>query len=229
MGDGKSQTGLLDEIDPAVPAFFHPDTEQGGGETVLDETFRILEIEAEVGKDIHLGRTGENLARRIKFSIRGWEELYGAPGYIQLVAKRPHDPHEYPVAIIREGDNIFWPVMMADVGRPGRGYCSLRYVRDGRIVKSSPFETVIFESGRIGIRSPPPYQSWMDRVLDVEVNAKELTLRASDEAGKAFQAAQKASEEADRATKIAEGIKDISSGMEMSESEVEDLWNSISV
>lgn len=195
----------------------------------MDKELRVLEIEAEVGKDIQLGRTGENLARYIKFSIRGWEELYGAPGYVQLVAKRPHDRHEYPVAIIRKGDHVFWPVSMADVGKPGRGYCSLRYVRDGQIVKSSPFETVVFESGRVEVRSPPPYQSWMDRVLDVEVNAKELTLRASDEAGKALQAAQKAEEEADRAKKIVEEIGEVSGGTEMSDSDVQKLWDSISV
>lgn len=96
---------------------------------------------------IFIGRQGENLARRVKFDISEWRNLYGE-GEAQLICHRPGDKYPYSCTLTSSDDNryVYWGVTKVDVGVPGIGEMQLRYYVDGALAKSEIWATKIDES-----------------------------------------------------------------------------------
>lgn len=116
---------------------------------------------------IHLGKRGENLARRIVFDeCRIWESEFGKGKYY-LFHQRNGDAAPYPVALKVEDGSIYWEVSSLDTSMEGEGKCELRYVVGDVVVKSHTWKTVVSEGLDNSSTEPPEAaKAWVDQVLD---------------------------------------------------------------
>lgn len=150
----------------------------------------MIIIQAKPGDPISLGREGENLARRIVFDLTRWIKLYG-PGVAQLVAMRTGETTPYPVALTLEGSNVIWTVTSADTAIHGMsGKAELRYYVGETLAKSETWRTIVLDAlGEPSEEPPDPQKDWVERVLQMGVDAENAAQRAEDAAKRAEDAA----------------------------------------
>ncbi len=116
---------------------------------------------------IHLGKRGENLARRIVFDECSiWESEFGKGEYY-LFHQRNGDAAPYPVALKVEDGVIYWEVSSSDTDIEGEGKCELRYVVGDVIVKSHTWKTIVSEGlDNSSAEVPDPSKPWVDQVIE---------------------------------------------------------------
>lgn len=121
-----------------------------------------------IGRDIPIGRKGENLARAVDFSdiIAEIKKDYGDGGKIVVLVKRPNEDVPYPAAAIDESDGLTWTPTETDTAIAGRGNAEVDYYVDDVLVKSVLFTT--YTHGSIGISgdTPEPGYDYMKQLLD---------------------------------------------------------------
>ena len=133
----------------------------------------MKEVFAIPGKDIFLGRIGENKATCIVFDISEWQKTYG-DGIAHLLHQRNGDKQPYPCVLEQVEGKAVWCVTNADVAIAGRGRLELQYRVDETNVKSETFATVTERGLGAASETPPdPYQSWVDSVLEAATEAFE--------------------------------------------------------
>lgn len=114
---------------------------------------------------IPLGRTGENLAVRVRFPVTDWIEAYGV-GTFQLLVLRNGDVVPYPANVRYEGGFVLWDVTASDTKFSGNGRCELCYFVGEVLAKSEIWMTSVLRSLSDGESEPPePYESWVDEVI----------------------------------------------------------------
>lgn len=75
-----------------------------------------------------IGRLGENLVRKVIFSLEPLRELYGPEGEWSIVAQRPNEKFAYiSTSVAEEDNNACWTITKNDVGLVGFGRVELRY------------------------------------------------------------------------------------------------------
>lgn len=121
-----------------------------------------------IGRDIPIGRKGENLARAVDFSdiIAEIKKDYGDGGKIVVLVKRPNEDVPYPAAAIDESDGLTWTPTETDTAIAGRGNAEVDYYVDDVLVKSVLFTT--YTHGSIGVSgdTPEPGYDYMKQLLD---------------------------------------------------------------
>lgn len=90
---------------------------------------------AERNKFIEIGRSGENLARRVEFDVSEWRAQYGE-GTVGLLAQRSGDAAPYPCTLHAENGKYYWYVTATDTAKGGYGSCELQYHVGETVVKS---------------------------------------------------------------------------------------------
>lgn len=96
----------------------------------------MIKIQAEPGKPIHIGRRGENKARRITFGLSEFYRVYGGVGTVSITVQRPGDGAIYPLVDGLDGDEYVWEVSSIDTAYPGEGKVELVYKVGDVVVKS---------------------------------------------------------------------------------------------
>lgn len=162
----------------------------------------MREVKAKLGKEIQLGRVGENRATRVYFDVSEWENT--EVGTVHLLHERRGDPAPYPCDIEVLNGVVTWVITESDVEIEGRGKAELQYRSGGVCIKSSIFTTnTLAALGPAGQKPPAPYEGWVSRVLSaintaVEsakaalVSEKNAKLYAEDAEGHADDAKQQA-------------------------------------
>lgn len=102
----------------------------------------MITIEAKPGAALRLGYTGEHLARRIKFDVCDWRELYGE-GTVVLLALREGDAAPYAVPIEQNNCSVIWNLRREDVAIAGGGECELQYLVGDVVVKEERWITTV--------------------------------------------------------------------------------------
>ena len=120
----------------------------------------MLTIHAIPGRNIVLGREGENLARQVVFDISEWRSSYG-DGTVSLIAQRHGDAEPYPCNITVDGDTITWPITSADTACPDYGHCELRYSVGDVLVKSEMWRTFVADALGTPQPEPPEPTPWV--------------------------------------------------------------------
>ena len=164
-------------------------------------------VTAKMSHLLNLGRQGEHLARRVRFTEpAAWAAAYGA-GTAQLLVCRPGEAEPYPAALEEEPDGAWtWTVTGTDTALPGRGRCQLVYLRDDTVVKSAVWDTAVLPSlGEAATEAPEPQQTWVDQVLAAGTDARDAGAEATDAAARAEASAALAESFARRAEEAATG------------------------
>ena len=115
---------------------------------------------------IHLGKQGENLARRIYFEEPSkWLSEFGA-GTCELLHQRDIDNVPYLVPLKNEDGKFYWEVLDSDTSFAGVGKCELIYSVDDVIVKTSTWKTLISKCLEGACENPPEaIQPWVNKVI----------------------------------------------------------------
>lgn len=126
----------------------------------------MFTVDARPGDYLAIGRVGEHKARRVRFDLAPWVDLYGQ-GTAQLLYRRPGDTAPYPVALERDGDTVIWVITSTDTAQPGRtGRAELRYYVQDTLVKSAISLVAVAPALTVPDEIPePPGQSWLDQAL----------------------------------------------------------------
>ena len=141
--------------------------------------------EAASGRDLWLGRQGENGARAIVFDCSKWAETYGQ-GIVQAVAKRSGDYYVYPVAITEENGSATWVISAADTDQPGTGSFELRYYVGDTLVKSETWRTVTSEALGTPVSAPQAAEAaWGERIIAAGAAAAASAAAAAESAEEA--------------------------------------------
>ena len=121
-----------------------------------------------IGRDIPIGRKGENLARAVDFSdiIAEIKKDYGDGGKIVVLVKRPNEDVPYPAAVIDESDGLTWTPTETDTAIVGRGNAEVDYYVDDVLVKSVLFTTYTHDSIGVSGDTPEPGYDYMKQLLD---------------------------------------------------------------
>lgn len=152
----------------------------------------MREVNAIPGKELFLGRCGENLASCVIFSIADWRKLHGE-GTPQLIHQRNGDKTPYPCAVEHKGDAVIWRITNADVDVAGRGRAELQYFVGNTLVKSETFTTVTERAlSPAGDAAPAPYDRWMETMLGYATETEENAEAAAESAQSAAQSASAA-------------------------------------
>lgn len=153
---------------------------------------------------IPIGRQGENGVTQIVFKTDKWLEDFPG-GTVMLIARRQIDAEPYPVQLDVVGTSATWTVNNADTAVHGRGECELRWMQDGRILKSQIFDTYCARSlGAESAEPPDPWESWVEEVLQAGSQAQEAAEDA-EEAKEAAESARDAAIVAKTAAETAQG------------------------
>ncbi|MBR6259825.1 MAG: hypothetical protein IKR21_06385 [Oscillospiraceae bacterium] len=149
--------------------------------------------EAASGRDLWLGRQGENGARAIVFDCSEWAETYGQ-GTVQAVAKRSGDYYVYPVAVTEENGSATWVINAAVTDQPGTGSFELRYYVGDTLVKSETWRTVTTEALGTPVSAPQAAEAaWGERIIAAGAAAAESAAAAAESAAAAADSAETAS------------------------------------
>lgn len=125
------------------------------------------------GKEVFLGRCGENLAACVEFDISAWIKTYG-DGTVQMIHQRNGDKTPYPCVVAQSEDRVVWEITNSDVAIAGRGRAELQYFVGDALVKSETFGTTTERAlGAAGETPPEPYQGWVEQVLGAAADAVE--------------------------------------------------------
>ena len=121
-----------------------------------------------IGRDIPIGRKGENLARAVDFSdiIAEIKKDYGDGGKIVVLVKRPNEDVPYPAAAVDESDGLTWTPTETDTAIVGRGNAEVDYYVDDVLVKSVLFTTYTHDSIGVSGDTPEPGYDYMKQLLD---------------------------------------------------------------
>lgn len=121
-----------------------------------------------IGRDIPIGRKGENLARAVDFSdiIAEIKKDYGDGGKIVVLVKRPNEDVPYPAAVIDESDGLTWTPTETDTAIVGRGNAEVDYYVDDVLVKSVLFTTYTHDSIGVSGDTPEPGYDYMKQLFD---------------------------------------------------------------
>ena len=121
-----------------------------------------------IGRDIPIGRKGENLARVVDFSdiIAEIKKDYGDSGKIVVLIKRPNEDVPYPAAVVDESDGLTWTPTETDTAIAGRGNAEVDYYVDDVLVKSVLFTTYTHDSIGVSGDTPEPGYDYMKQLLD---------------------------------------------------------------
>ena len=166
----------------------------------------MIEIIANEGQDLDLGKRGENLARRVTFDIGGWVKTFGE-GEVHLLHQRNGDKAPYPCVVEVEKTNAYWSVTNTDVATAGRGHAELQYWVGDSIVKSVTFNTRVSQSmGVAGEVPPAPAENWLNTMLGLGTETKENAEAAAESAESAQACALSAKESA---AIVTDGVNEI--------------------
>jgi hypothetical protein len=135
----------------------------------------VVEIKATHKYPIPLGRTGENEAARIAFTLAPFEEVFpgGTPA---LLVKRKGDSAAYPVTLTVEGLTAYWTVTSADTDKAGFGQCELQWHLGDTLAKSNKFDFIVVPALEAGAEPPDePSKRWFDAVQAQIGNLADLT------------------------------------------------------
>ena len=121
-----------------------------------------------IGRDIPIGRKGENLARAVDFSdiIAEIKKDYGDGGKIVVLVKRPNEDVPYPAASVDESDGLTWTPTETDTAIVGRGNAEVDYYVDDVLVKSVLFTTYTHDSIGVSGDTPEPGYDYMKQLFD---------------------------------------------------------------
>lgn len=121
-----------------------------------------------IGRDIPIGRKGENLARTVDFSdiIAEIKNDYGDGGKVVVLVKRPGENEPYPAASVDESDGLTWQPTETDTAIAGRGRAEVDYYIDDVLVKSVLFTTYTNDSIGVSGDTPEPGYDYMKQLLD---------------------------------------------------------------
>lgn len=156
----------------------------------------MIEITAVPGKVLMLGRQGENLARKVIFSVSGVRAEFG-DGTFRLSAKRPGEADAYPATVTETGDTVVWALTGADTQNAGRGQCELTYYAGETRLKTWTYDTAVAKS-LTGSPKTDPYDEFLDEVnrLAAEAAISQREAKNSENAAKKSEENAKASENA---------------------------------
>lgn len=156
----------------------------------------MIEITAVPGKVLMLGRQGENLARKVIFSVSGVRAEFG-DGAFRLSARRAGESNVYPAAVTENGDTVEWSLTAADTQNAGRGSCELAYYAGDVRLKTWVYDTAVAKS-LTGSPETDPYDEFLDEVnrLAAEAAISQREAKNSENAAKNSEENAKASEDA---------------------------------
>ena len=156
----------------------------------------MIEITAVPGKVLMLGRQGENLARKVIFSVSGVRAEFG-DGAFRLSARRAGESNVYPAAVTENGDTVEWSLTAADTQNAGRGSCELAYYAGDVRLKTWVYDTAVAKS-LTGSPETDPYDEFLDEVnrLAAEAAISQREAKNSENAAKNSERNAKASEDA---------------------------------
>lgn len=140
----------------------------------------MVEIKATHKYPIPLGRTGENEAARIAFTLAPFEEIFpgGTPA---LLVKRKGDSAAYPVTLTVEGLTAYWTVTSADTDKAGFGQCELQWRLGDTLAKSNKFDFIVVPALEAGAEPPDePSKRWFDAIQAQIGDLSKLTTKAKD-------------------------------------------------
>ena len=182
----------------------------------------MITIEAKPGAALRLGYTGEHLARRIKFDVCDWRELYGE-GTVVLLALREGDAVPYAVPIEQNACSVIWNLRREDVAIAGGGECELQYLVGDAVVKEERWITTVEPS----MEEPGEYPEGPERGYLEQVAAEGAAARlAAREARYRAEAAENSAKRAEKAAEAALGGKDAEQVREMVEAALEEAQKS---
>lgn len=156
----------------------------------------MIEITAVPGKVLMLGRQGENLARKVIFSVSGVRAEFG-DGAFRLSARRAGESNVYPATVTENGDTVEWSLTSADTQNAGRGSCELAYYAGDVRLKTWVYDTAVAKS-LTGSPKTDPYDEFLDEVnrLAAEAAISQREAKNSENAAKKSEENAKASEDA---------------------------------
>lgn len=140
----------------------------------------MVEIKATHKYPIPLGRTGENEAARIAFTLAPFEEVFpgGTPA---LLVKRKGDSAAYPVTLTVDGLTAYWTVTSADTDKAGFGQCELQWYLGNTLAKSNKFDFIVIPALEAGAEPPDaPSKRWFDAIQAQIGDLSKLTTKAKD-------------------------------------------------
>lgn len=170
----------------------------------------MVTIEAKPGAALRLGYTGEHLARRIRFDIGEWKQLYGE-GTAVLLALREGDAAPYAVMTEEEGDGVIWNLRREDVAIAGGGECELQYLVGNVVVKEERWITTVEPSmEEPGEYPESPEQGYLEQVAAEGAAARWAAREARYRADAAENSAKKAEASANQVEEtVAETVNEV--------------------
>lgn len=148
-------------------------------------------IEARPGAALRLGYAGEHLARRVRFPIKEWREIYGA-GTAELIYRPEWMDRPYLIARTQTDDALIWDIELTDVKQEGGGECQLLYIVGETVVKREIWITIVEPSlGEPGEAPTEPEKSYLGQIATEGASARQAAERARSYAGQAEKSAQK--------------------------------------
>lgn len=92
---------------------------------------------------VYIGKQGEHLVRRVRIpEVNIWKCVYGE-GVFELWHKRCGDTEPYLIELEIIKDCGYWNITLTDTAHVGEGQCELRYIVNGKVVKSQTAETTV--------------------------------------------------------------------------------------
>lgn len=140
----------------------------------------MVEIKATHKCPIQIGRTGENEAVRVAFTLAPFEEVFpgGTPA---LLVKRKGDAAAYPVTLAVDGLTAYWTVTSADTDKAGFGQCELQWYLGDTLAKSNKFDFIVTPALEAGAEPPDePSKRWFDAIQAQIGDLSKLTTKAKD-------------------------------------------------
>lgn len=160
----------------------------------------MITIDAFPGSALRLGYSGEHYARRIRFDIADWEQIFGE-GEAVLLVRRFGDDFPYIASTSREGSFVYWIIQRRDVQFPGAGECELRYVIGDTVVKDERWITMTEEAmDEPGGDPDAPEVDYITQVLHASAQA----VKSAENALASEEAAEGYAKRAEAAAKRAE-------------------------
>lgn len=142
---------------------------------------------------LSVGYVGETGARPVAFDFSAWAAEYGA-GVLQLLLQRPGDAEPYPVLLSIDGTTATWTPDATDTAAQGQGQAQLVYTVGGVIVKNAIFRVLIAPSLGAAGDPPEPYESWLERLLQLAAETQQNAIDAAESAELAQQSAEGAAD-----------------------------------
>ena len=165
----------------------------------------MTEIIANPAEVMSLGKMGENLARKIIFSLDGFPSP--KKGTATLLIQRAGEDTPYPAEIEQKPAKVIWFPTSLDTEKPGKGMAELQWRVGEKLVKSCIFSTLTLESlGPADPDPPDPATPWIDKVVAAGESAKKSASDAAESRAAAEDAARRA-EAAAGQVKIGNGLK----------------------